>query len=312
MRLDSVRALKEQFAFSQRRAAGAGFRPTLGLGAAPRDGEDYLLAVHVQDHRLLQSPLLGEIREAARGEVDIRYVGRLVKRTDPRRRVRPLHIGLSIGHYAITAGTVGGFVRHVGSDEWFVLSNNHVLANENRGQIGDEVIQPGRADGGRSGDDRIGALTHFVELDPSAANKVDCALAAIDEAIEIDPTSLPGLGRVSGTASSQEAASIERVAKLGRTSGLTFGTVIAIEMDIVVEFDIGLLKFEGQIAVRGTADRPFSEGGDSGSLIVTADDHRAVSLLFCGREPGEGEAEDVTYGNLIGDVLTELHAEVPW
>ena len=96
MRLESVRALKEQFAISQRRTVRAGFRPTFGLSAAPRGSEDYLLVVHVQDHRLLRSSLLEEIREAANGEVDIRYVGRLIKRANPRSRVRPLHMGLSV------------------------------------------------------------------------------------------------------------------------------------------------------------------------------------------------------------------------
>jgi hypothetical protein len=311
MRLESVRALKEQFAIIQRRTVRAGFRPTFGLGVASRGSEDYLLAVHVQDHRLLRGSLLEEIREAANGEVDIRYVGRLIKRVSPRLRVRPLHAGLSVGHYAVTAGTIGGFVHRAGSDRWHVLSNNHVLADENRGQIGDVVIQPGSADGGRQGQDRIGALADYVRLDTSTPNKVDGALAIVDDGIEIDPTSLPGLGAVSGTASSEEAVAIGQVAKLGRTTGLTFGTVIAIEMDIVVEYDVGLLRFEGQIAVRGTSG-PFSQGGDSGSLIVTADDHRAVGLLFCGVGSGEDDIEDVTYAHPIGEVLTQLHAEAPW
>ena len=220
---------------------------------------------------------------------------------------------VSVGHYAVTAGTIGGFVHRADSNQWYVLSNNHVLADENGGQIGDVVIQPGSADGGGPDGDRIGALADYVKLDPSAPNRVDGALAAVDDRIQIEPTLLPGLGTVSGTVSSEQAAKIEQVAKLGRTSGLTFGTVIGSEMDgIVVEFGIGLLRFDGLIAVRGNASRPFSQGGDSGSLIVTADDHRAFGLLFCGGDSGNGETEDVTYANPIGDVLTQLHAEAPW
>ena len=66
--------------------------------------------------------------------------------------------GVSIGHYAITAGTPGAFVKDKTTAETLILSNNHVMANSNDASIGDAILQPGPADGGKSPQDRIAAL----------------------------------------------------------------------------------------------------------------------------------------------------------
>src|SRR3546814_8585733 len=46
-------------------------------------------------------------------------------------RERPARSGISIGHPAITAGTLGGLVRDGETGAVAMLSNNHVLANSN-------------------------------------------------------------------------------------------------------------------------------------------------------------------------------------
>ena len=66
-----------------------------------------------------------------------------------------------MGHHAITAGTIGAFIQLDGVTA--VLSNNHVLANENRGALGDAVYQPGPADGGTAGE-QVAILSKFVRL----------------------------------------------------------------------------------------------------------------------------------------------------
>src|SRR5213592_4334064 len=77
-------------------------------------------------------------------------------------RFRPAPGGVSIGHRAITAGTLGCLVRRQG--QVFVLSNNHVLANSNDAQRGDAILQPGPHDGGRFPDDQIAELEDFVRV----------------------------------------------------------------------------------------------------------------------------------------------------
>lgn len=59
---------------------------------------------------------------------------------------RPAPGGVSIGHVAITAGTLGCLVKD--SEEVYILSNNHVMANSNAAKIGDDILQPGPVDGG--------------------------------------------------------------------------------------------------------------------------------------------------------------------
>src|SRR5206468_1580154 len=71
--------------------------------------------------------------------------GMLVAFSDPTKRQRPAPLGFSVGHPAITAGSIGARVVD-GSRTVYVLSNNHVLANSNDASIGDATLQPGPYD----------------------------------------------------------------------------------------------------------------------------------------------------------------------
>lgn len=71
----------------------------------------------------------------------IRLLGRLEKE-------RPARPGVSIGHYKITAGTLGAVVKDRVTGEELILSNNHILANgtngrDGRAAVGDPILQPG-------------------------------------------------------------------------------------------------------------------------------------------------------------------------
>lgn len=89
---------------------------------------------------------------------------------------RPLVAGVSCGHFAITAGTLGLFVEKGGKP--YILSNNHVIANSNTARIGDPIYQPGPLDGGRSRH-TVAHLAEYVPISFSSDNKVDAALALI-------------------------------------------------------------------------------------------------------------------------------------
>ncbi len=190
------------------------------------------------------------------------------------RKVRPAMGGLSIGHYTITAGTLGCLVRDAG--ETFILSNNHVLANENRGSEGDPILQPGRFDGGKPEKDVIGRLDTFVAVDPDGPNLVDSAIAAPFDVRDVTPDIL-GIGRLRGT---KEADLEEKVMKSGRTTRRTDGTVVDVSATLRVGYQTGSYIFTDQMIIKG--DRgAFSAGGDSGSAIVSFDG-KAVGLLFAG------------------------------
>ena len=190
------------------------------------------------------------------------------------RKVRPAMGGLSIGHFAVTAGTFACLVRDAG--ETFILSNNHVLANENRGTEGDPILQPGRYDGGKTDRDVIGRLDTFVAVDPEGMNLVDTALAAPFDPRDVTSDIL-GIGRLRGT---KDAVLEEKVMKSGRTTRKTNGTVVDVSATLRVGYQTGSYLFTDQMIVKGERGA-FSAGGDSGSTIV-AYDGKAVGLLFAG------------------------------
>ena len=83
------------------------------------------------------------------------------------------------------ARTLGALVTADGVS--YVLSNNHVLANENALPVGTSIFQPGLLDSGNVAADRIATLARFVPLEIDKPNRVDCALAAIVNASALSP-----------------------------------------------------------------------------------------------------------------------------
>ena len=278
-------------------------KPTaIALGIC-RSGKQWQLAVRLHHAFPGAESVVDKIRDEAKGELDVRVVGRVRKQVPwHQKRTRPLQIGGSIGHVKITAGTLGAFVTRNGRND-LILSNNHVLANENDAKRNDAILQPGKFDGGRSPKDRVAHLDRFVRLSKSKANLVDCATASLEDEMEYYSSWLQGLGPISGVRAAPLGED-EPVFKLGRTTGKTEGRISAIEVDdLEVGFDIGNLRFNDQLEIAPAASKPFSLGGDSGSLIVDSD-LRAVGLLFAGND------SDATYANPIQAVLDELDANL--
>jgi hypothetical protein len=222
-------------------------------------------------------------------------------------RVRPLRPGVSIAHVDVTAGTLGGFVVRAEGEgsaarEVFALSNFHVLEGSPGAQVGDVILQPGPADGGRDPEDRVGVLSQVAPLARGQRATVDAAIALLDDPA-VDPE-YP-VGPVATTAA---VTGGEAVAKVGRTTGQTRGRVTAIEMDdILVGYgdDLGVLAFDDQIEIESAGDGPFSRGGDSGSLVYR-EDGAAIGLLFAGSETGGSDGSGLTYVNPIDAVLRTL------
>ncbi len=294
MRLEAVRELKRTLLTRPTGAAAEdAARAGVALGVHPAEEGGFRLAVRVQHRGADPAPFV----QAAAGEADVRIVGE-VRAFERTARVRPLQLGVSIAEVDVTAGTLGCFVTVGGEPR--ILSNNHVLADEDRARPGAAIVQPGPADGGRDPADRVGALDRAIALRDDAANSVDAAIATVE--VEMQAGAVAGLGTLTGR--TLAPADAGRVAKLGRTTGLTRGTVTAFELDgLTVSYDRGTLSFDDQIEVHADSG-PFSQGGDSGSLIVAETELDAVALLFAGNEEG------VTYANPIGAVLDALGATI--
>ncbi|MGH2662507.1 MAG: hypothetical protein ACRDH8_06800 [Actinomycetota bacterium] len=327
MKLDSCRELKaqlagrifERMAMSAEEVSGYGMparnvkrveaiRPTIALGVSQRR-KGYRVAVRIQRRGMERSRHLQVILKEAKGEVDVRYVGRVVKRASWfQSRHRPLRIGTSIGHAAVSAGTLGCFVR-TKDGEPCILSNNHVLADENKGKRGDPILQPAVFDGGKRPGDIAGRLAKYVRLRRNETNTVDCATCTVGRSVEFNPSRLRGVGPLAGVV--PPGGDVDLVVKLGRTSGRTRGRVTAFEMDnLVVAYDMGILRFDDQVEIEDAENGSFSEGGDSGSLIFTASDRLGFALLFAGSEQGGSNGKGLTYANPLTAVLDSLKVEL--
>ena len=217
------------------------------------------------------------------------------KMPNPRTKIRPAQPGCSIGfkdpnNRFVMAGTFGTLVKK--GKQLFVLSNNHVLANENRLPLGSSIFQPGLLDGGNPNTDQIAQLTKFVPLKTGASNKVDGAIARVKNASLVS-NSILFIGQPKGTA----AAQIDMVVhKFGRTTGYRVGRITSIDTDVNVGYDLGTLTFAEQIIIVGINGQSFSASGDSGSLILERSTQKAVGLLFAG-------SATHTIANHFGEVL---------
>ena len=290
---------------------------SLALGVAPH-GKEYRLAIRLQRVALRHSAIVDHLKSEAKGEVDIRMVGRIDKRAKKgkvdvpwyRANTRPLLIGASVGHFDVTAGTLGAFVNRRGAI--CLLSNNHVLANEDVGAPGDMILQRAKFDGGRRPADGVARLSHWVKLKRRGSNMVDAAIAVLNNAQPHDVRLLREL--VNGSNRTLKGLGPvfidegETVYKIGRTTGPTKGRVTAFDLDnVVVNYDVGNLRFDGQIEIEGAGSQSFSDGGDSGSLIVNSR-MEAVALLFAGSDTGGRNGAGLTYANPIHVTLKELGA----
>ena len=236
----------------------------------------------------------------------LRPLPAVVEDLGPRDRWRPeVPPGVSIGHYLVTAGTFGCLVHRKGT--WFILSNNHVLANSNSYQLDDPILQPGTADGGAPGD-KIAILAEVVDLvfesEPSdceladfaarllnsiagavgsfhalkavkqagATNHVDAAIARPLRPGRVSPEIL-GIGPPVGVGVAHLGT---RVQKSGRTTGVTEGVIAQVEATVRINYLGATALFEDQLIANA-----MSEGGDSGSAVLDME-RRLVGLLFAG------------------------------
>jgi len=271
------------------------------VGTAVGFGENGLPAVKIytgdQDVKGLPAVLDGV-------PVEIVVTGRFYARYDPTAwQERPVPIGVSTGHPDITAGTIGA--RVTDGNDVYALSNNHVYANSNKATIGDSVLQPGSYDGGTDPADSIGTLHDFEPLKfDGSDNIMDAAIAlcstdSLDNKTPTDGYGVPGA--YDPILSVEDGLSVQ---KYGRTTGLTTGSVSDINVIVNVCYSSNpagrckkSARFVGQIAITpGT----FSDGGDSGSLIVTNDVYKnPVALLFAG-------SDTHTIASPIGPVLEQF------
>ena len=269
-----------------------------GVGIGEKQDGENIIRILTREESSFNAMALSRYYGVKQDEVVIERVGGIQFKNSLARH-RPPFPGISVGHYRITAGTLGCFVADQ-KDKVYILSNNHVLADSDKGKWMDPVLQPGKLDGGSRRKDIIAFLSYLVPLSRTTANTMDAAIALVDENEQPD-FRIFKKGSVKG---SLEPANKLKVEKWGRTTGHTTGTITTRNLDIQVDFESETLEFQDQFEVKGNRGKMFCDGGDSGSLILERGTFRAVGLLFAGNDEG------ITYASPIRDVLTAFSVRI--
>ncbi len=259
---------------------------------------------------------------------DVNSTGVIFAQQSRTERHRPAPGGVSIGHYLITAGTLGCLVKK--NNTIYILSNNHVLANSNEASVGDPILQPGPYDGGTQQNDTIARLSEFVPINFTSGtipcpigsavasvlnglaaavgsstrlqaaavaqeNLVDCAIAQPINPSDVTAQILE-IGTITGVAEGTLGMSVK---KSGRTTGLTTGSIQQIDVTASVSYGSNKVATFSDQLMAGA----MSQGGDSGSAVLD-DQNRLVGLLFAGSNTS-------TIINRIQNVFTALGVTLP-
>lgn len=308
MDLQSALGVKQQLveSFSQERGGVRGGPRNFALGVAPgAQPVQYRIAVRAESSADLPPETLSEIERNAAGEVDVRVVGRISASTGrAASAMRGPGIGASVAHFLCGAGTLGFFARKTSDQSIGFVSNNHVIAAEDQGEDLDDILHPAPSDRGMRPRDVIGHLVGGYPKLKQAKVVVDCAFARLVDGKKYDPESLGDGQRLSSTCVSP-FAQLE-VRKVGRSTGATFGRVSAFDLDPRVYYSFGRVRLHGQVEIEPDGDKPFSCGGDSGSLVFTRDGCHPTGLLFAGSALGGPSNCGLSYANPIDAVLSAL------
>jgi len=293
------------------------YKNVVGIGQGYKNDDGPLATVYMVNKKLPLSALdVKDVipKEFAGQLTDVIQVGEIrAQEVDRKSKLRPAPGGSSIGHFRITAGTLGGIVVHPLHGR-LILSNNHVLADSNDAEIGDPIYQPGPYDGGEY-EDVVASLNDFEPIDFGDGSEPTCSLAEfyasvgngiaatlgsshrvyarvrpqvagkniMDAALakpladNLVSDEILGVGLITGASNAFLGMNVR---KSGRTTGLTSGQIIVMSAIIEVSYGDGKTAiFENQIVTSA-----MSQGGDSGSLLVEEIGVNAVGLLFAGSD----------------------------
>jgi len=231
--------------------------------------------------------------------------------------------GASIGHYRGFPGSLGGFVTVKAKPRrWLgLIGASHVLAMNNTAKKGEPVLHPGSPDGARVLDNKIGTLANYTYLvhyqdeeeDTDPLNTEDVALVKPD-----DPEKLPSANMVPNPKDPNSRVKLkdclpaehlfervgEDVFKQGRTTGFTAGTLdVASVMSYSIQLPDGrVYAYKDLAVVKNKGSKPFSQPGDSGSIVYT-EDAKGIGLIV-------GGSPEYTFLSPLSSCLRAMKAEL--
>ncbi len=270
-------------------------------------------------------------------QTDVIETGEIVAHSlDRRARLRPVRPGISVGHQGGSTGTFGCVVRRddalfVLSNNHVLASVNQAEKGDfilqpgpaDGGSLLDQIgtlsdfvalrfldsSTNSEAEGQSTepsgcavllsnllsalGDIGKTKTSEEVPLGPQL-NYVDVALARLEDTVSVNPRIVDIGGAPLGIADPELNM---KVIKSGRTTGLTKGVIIQVDVVVDVKYGNRKARFVDQIMTS-----PISEPGDSGSLVMDYE-RNAVGLLFSG-------SDNITVINPIRPVLKAMRAEL--
>jgi hypothetical protein len=227
--------------------------------------------------------------------------GKPVKTLEERKTLR---IGSSISLVDARSGTLGFFAKDKKTGRPGIVSANHVIGGQDRAQLNDPILSPGGLEYGP----RVASFVRFVPLSGGGEKYVDCAFALL-ETDDYDPKTLPN--RMELKAQPAPVATGQTVFKYSE-AGNRQGKVTQADQDefkLHYRSEIGLVFFDNQIEVESSDGEPFSDPGDSGSLVAD-DQGRPVGLLFAHTLAGGSNSKGLSYVNPIASILEQLDVEL--
>ncbi|WP_146095739.1 hypothetical protein [Xanthomonas arboricola] len=218
------------------------------------------------------------------------------------------------------AGTLGALVKDA-SGKFFGVSNNHVSGSCSQAPIGMPIVAPGILDvsAGNHPPFTIGFHSAALPLHSGDVAMVDYKKNSDFAIFEIkDPSKVSSYQQsfYDTPSSVIPLTAGMMVSKVGRTTGLKRGSVAS---EVIGPFAVpysasaygfsGTVYFDSLFAVEGHGGEKFSDGGDSGSLVVhhdSAGNTHAVGILFAGLSSNSASGGQFTLVLPIAPILTFL------
>lgn len=298
----------------------------LSLGLA-KEGEKLVAALLCEKEDSAAQESANELKQNHKGSVVVKVTGKAysskpsdVIAMEPLPRLVP---GASIGHFKGFPGSIGGFVTFKSKSKTVtgIISASHVLAMNNTAKKGEAILHPGSPDGPRVLENKIGTLANYTYLvhyqdeddDSDPLNTEDIALVKPDDPDRVPSTNMvPNPKDPTSRIKLKECFPAERlfehvgeeVFKQGRTTGFTSGILdVASVMNYPIQLPDGkVYAYKDLAVVKNSGSKQFSQPGDSGSMVYTADG-KALGLVV-------GGSPDYTFLSPLSSCLKAMKAQL--
>jgi hypothetical protein len=223
---------------------------------------------------------------------------------------------ISVGN-VVGAGTLGCLVRNAGG-QLFGLTNNHVSGGCGYTEQNLPIIAPGLLDVRPGGCDPFTVGHHFAlaPWSPGSPDNVDVS-DNLDAALFkiLDNQRISSMQRSYYDTPKLVEPPLEQmmVTKVGRTSGQTFGTIVARSVGhepvmMQVPRFTGQVYFKDVYLIKANGSHDFAQPGDSGSLVIRKEQGKpdaAVGLVFA-----IAQDKQLTFMLPLHKILTRFNVEL--